>query len=89
MCSAQEGKFVRMSRTLLPALVLAHCLCGAQLASADRRSFKAQFAGCSEFVGWGPVSLAAAQLLVPTGYVLREPRMDKRLSSFGPRAARL
>ena len=70
MCSAQEGKFVRMSRTLLPALVLAHCLCGAQLASADRRSFKAQFAGCSEFVGWGPVPLAAAQPLVPSRYVI-------------------
>lgn len=70
MCSAQEGKFVRMSRTLLPALVLAHCLCGAQLTSADSCSFKAQFAGCSEFVGWGPVPLAAAQPLVPSRYVI-------------------
>jgi hypothetical protein len=61
---------MRLSRTPLRALVLALCLCGAQLASADTRSFKVQFAGCSEFVGWGPVSLAAAQPLVPAGYVI-------------------
>jgi hypothetical protein len=51
-------------------MVLAHCLCGGQLASSDTRSFKVQFGGCSEFVGWGPVSLAAAQPLVPAGYVI-------------------
>jgi hypothetical protein len=51
-------------------MVLVHCLCGAQLASADIRSFKVQFVGCTEFVGWGPVSLAAAQPLVPAGYVI-------------------
>jgi hypothetical protein len=61
---------MRLSRTLLQALALAHCLCGAQLASADTRAFEVQFAGCSEFVGWGPVSLAAALPLVPTGYVI-------------------
>jgi hypothetical protein len=51
-------------------MVLAHCLCGAQLAWADTRSVKVEFAGCTEFVGWGPVSLAAAQPLVPSGYVI-------------------
>lgn len=61
---------MRVSKTLLPVMVLVHFLCGAQLASADTRSFKVQFAGCSEFVGWGPVSLAAAQPLVPAGYVI-------------------
>jgi hypothetical protein len=50
--------------------VLVHFLCGAQLASADIRSFKVQFVGCTEFVGWGPVSLAAAQPLVPAGYAI-------------------
>ena len=59
-----------VSKTLLSVMVLAHCLCEAQLASADPRSFKVQFAGCTEFVGWGPVSLAAAQPLVPAGYVI-------------------
>jgi hypothetical protein len=70
MRSAKERKFMRVSRTLLPAMVLAHCLGAAQLASADTRSFKVQFTGCSEFVGWGPVSLAAAQPLVPAGYAI-------------------
>jgi hypothetical protein len=61
---------MRASKTLLPVMVLAYCLCEAQLASADTRSFKVQFSGCTEFVGWGPVSLAAAQPLVPAGYVI-------------------
>ena len=57
------------ARLLLFAVILS-CFCEAQLASADTRSFKVQFAGCTEFVGWGPVSLAAAQPLVPAGYVI-------------------
>jgi hypothetical protein len=63
-------KFMRVSKTLLPVTVLVHFLCGAQLASADIRSFKVQFVGCTEFVGWGPVYLAAAQPLLPAGYVI-------------------
>jgi hypothetical protein len=63
-------KLMPVSKTLLSVMVLAHCLCEAQLASADIRSFKVHFAGCTEFVGWGPVSLAAAQPLVPAGYVI-------------------
>jgi hypothetical protein len=51
-------------------MVLAHCLSEVQLASADAHSFNVQFSGCREFVGWGPVSLAAAQPLVPAGYVI-------------------
>jgi hypothetical protein len=70
MRSTGEGKFMLVTRTLLPAMVLAHFLCGEQVASADTHSFKVQFAGCSEFVGWGPISLAAAQPLVPPGYVI-------------------
>jgi hypothetical protein len=48
---------------LVPVAVLG--LLGAPSVSADARSFKVQLAGCTEFVGWGPVSLAAAQPLVP------------------------
>jgi len=43
---------------------------GAPTISADTRSFKVQFAGCTEFVGWRPVPLAAAQPLVPAGYMI-------------------
>ena len=57
-------------RALLPVAVLVHGLFGAPLASADARSFTVRFAGCTEFVGWGPVTLAAAQPLVPAGYVI-------------------
>jgi predicted TIM-barrel fold metal-dependent hydrolase len=32
--------------------------------------FKFTFPGCTEFVGWGPASLAEAQPLLPTGYVM-------------------
>lgn len=45
-------------------------LFGAPSVSADTPSFKVQFAGCNEFVGWGPVSLAAAEPLLPAGYVI-------------------
>jgi hypothetical protein len=58
-----------MDARLLVFAVILSCFCEARLASADTRSFKVQFAGCTEFVGWGPVSLTAAQPLVPAGYV--------------------
>ena len=57
-------------KTLIAVMMLAGCLFGTQLALADSRSFDVQFTGCTEFVGWGPVSLAAAQPLVPAGYVI-------------------
>jgi hypothetical protein len=57
-------------KALVPAAVLVHGLLAAPSISADSRSFNVQFAGCTEFVGWGPVSLAAAQPLVPAGYVI-------------------
>ncbi|MBV9377187.1 MAG: hypothetical protein JO320_19405 [Alphaproteobacteria bacterium] len=57
-------------KTLIAVMMLAVCFFGTQLALADSRSFNVQFAGCTEFVGWGPVSLAAAQTLVPAGYVI-------------------
>ena len=55
-------------KTLGPVAVLG--LFGAPSVSADTPSFKVQFAGCTEFVGWGPVSLAAAEPVVPAGYVI-------------------
>ena len=59
-----------MDARLLAFAVILPCFCEGPLASADTRSFKVQFAGYTEFVGWGPVSLAAAQPLVPAGYVI-------------------
>lgn len=57
-------------KALIAAMMLAQCSFRAQLALAGARSFDVEFAGCTEFVGWGPVSLAAAQPLVPSGYVI-------------------
>ena len=56
------------NKALVPVAILG--LLGAPSVSAGAPSFKVQFAGCTEFVGWGPVSLAAAQPLVPAGYVI-------------------
>ena len=53
-------------------------LIGAPSVSADTHSFKVQFAGCSEFVGWGPVSLAAAQPLVPVDAVPSDFIRDRK-----------
>jgi len=57
-------------KALFPIILLALCLLGGPVWPADIRSFTVQFAGCTEFAGWGPVSLAKAQLLVPPGYVV-------------------
>jgi hypothetical protein len=43
---------------------------GPSAASADGLGFKVAFGNCEEFVGEGPVALAAAQRLVPQGYAL-------------------
>jgi len=51
-------------------ILLALCLLVNPVSSADIRSFTVHFAGCTEFAGWGPVSLAKAQPLVPPGYVI-------------------
>jgi hypothetical protein len=63
-------KFMLCKKALLPIILLALCLCGGPLASADNLSFTVHFAGCTEFAGWGPVSLAEAQPLVPAGYMI-------------------
>ena len=46
-------------------------------ASAETGSFTVHFAGCTEFAGWGPVSLAEAQPLVPAGYVIAGAAMGQ------------
>jgi len=57
-------------KVLFSAVLLAVCLRGGAVASADDLSFSVHFAGCTEFAGWGPVSLAKAQPLVPAGYAI-------------------
>jgi hypothetical protein len=46
------------------------CLYVGRITSAGTRYFTVHFCGCTELVGWGPVSLAEAQPLVPAGYVI-------------------
>jgi hypothetical protein len=46
-------------------------------ASAETGSFTVHFAGCTEFAGWGPVSLTEAQPLVPAGYVIAGAAMGQ------------
>ena len=57
-------------KVLFSIILLAVCLRGGAVASASNLSFTVHFAGCTEFAGWGPVSLAKAQPLVPAGYVI-------------------
>jgi hypothetical protein len=38
--------------------------------AAGMPSFSVAFSNCTEFAGWGPISLAAAQPLVPAGYTI-------------------
>jgi hypothetical protein len=48
-----------------------------RVTSAETRSFTVHFAGCTEFAGWGPVSLAEAQPFVPTGYAIAGAAMGQ------------
>jgi hypothetical protein len=64
-------------KALFPIILLAFCLLGNPVSSADIRSFTVHFAGCTEFAGWGPVSLAKAQPLVPPGYVIAGAAMGQ------------
>lgn len=45
--------------------------------SADTGSFTVHFTGCTEFAGWGPVSLAEAEPLVPSGYTIAGAEMGQ------------
>ena len=44
---------------------------------ADTGSFTVHFTGCTEFAGWGPVSLAEAQPLLPSGYTIAGAEMGQ------------
>ena len=57
-------------KILFGAIFLLLCLHVGRATSAETRSFTVHFSGCTEFVGWGPVSLAEARPLVPAGYVI-------------------
>jgi hypothetical protein len=57
-------------KILFGMIFLLLCLHVGRVTSAETRSFTVHFSGCTEFVGWGPVSLAEAQPLVPAGYVI-------------------
>ena len=53
-----------------PVILLVLSLLVNPVSAADIHSFTVHFAGCTEFAGLGPVSLAKAQPLVPSGYVI-------------------
>jgi hypothetical protein len=57
-------------RILFGVIFLLLCLHVGRVTSGETRSFTVHFSGCTEFAGWGPVSLAEAQPLVPSGYVI-------------------
>jgi hypothetical protein len=58
-------------------IVFLLCLSVTSVAVAETGSFTVHFAGCTEFAGWGPVSLAEAQPLVPAGYVIAGAAMGQ------------
>jgi hypothetical protein len=58
---------------LFPAIGILSSL-AAQAAFAQHQDFTVHFSNCSEFAGWGPVSLTQAQPLVPTGYTIASAR---------------
>ena len=51
----------------IAGIILSLCFLGAPDTSAETRSFTVHFSDCTEFAGWGPISLAEAQTLVPAG----------------------
>src|SRR6201981_1286552 len=64
-------------KILFGMIFLLLCLHVGRVTSAETRSFTVHFSGCTEFVGWGPVSLAEAQPLVPAGYVIAGAESEK------------
>lgn len=66
-----------IKKILFGVIFLLLCLSVRPGASAENRSFTVHFAECTEFVGWGPVSLAKAQPLVPAGYVIAGAAMGQ------------
>ena len=66
-----------IKKILFGLISLFLCLSMGPGAFATTRSFTVHFAGCTEFVGWGPVPLAKAQPLVPAGYEIAGAAMGQ------------
>jgi len=73
----ESNTLKRIRKGLLGEIVFLLCLSVTSVASAESGSFTVHFAGCTEFAGWGPVSLAEAQPLVPAGYVIAGAAMGQ------------
>jgi len=67
----------RIRKSLSASIAVLAFLSIITVASADTGSFTVQFTGCTEFAGWGPISLAEAQSLVPAGYVIAGAAMGQ------------
>jgi hypothetical protein len=73
-----EAAYLRqIKKDLLGVIVFLLCLSVTSVVVAETGSFTVHFAGCTEFAGWGPVSLAEAQPLVPAGYVIAGAAMGQ------------
>ncbi|MDX2150654.1 MAG: hypothetical protein SFV54_07960 [Bryobacteraceae bacterium] len=55
-------------RKLLPLCTLILLSTALSTAADGNRNFPVQFTGCTEYVGFGPISLTAAQQSLPAGY---------------------
>jgi hypothetical protein len=76
--SAESKMYIRkLKKTSLGATLILLCLSVSSIASAETGPFTVRFAGCTEFAGWGPISLAEAQPLVPVGYVIAGAAMGQ------------
>jgi hypothetical protein len=73
----QISNLRRIKKSLFGVIVFFPCLSVTSVTIAETGSFTVHFAGCTEFVGWGPVSLDEAQPLVPTGYVIAGAAMGQ------------
>lgn len=72
------GNYLRkLNKTPFEATLILLCLSVTSIASAETGPFTVHFAGCTEFAGWGPISLTEAQPFVPTGYVIAGAAMGQ------------
>jgi hypothetical protein len=76
ICNGAQ-RLKRIKNDLLGKILFLLLITVAYDASAETGSFTVHFAGCTEFAGWGPVSLAEAQPLVPAGYVIAGAAMGQ------------
>jgi hypothetical protein len=66
----EKQSVLRNKFSLLSILLSAAFLNSGPVMAGNAPSFTVHFSECTEFAGWGPISLAAAQPLVPAGYVI-------------------